>query len=68
MALPAVPFVKVTANTYFNMNKVHRIVPQADGTARFYYDGGEFFAVSYGANLAAAVAGVDALITPTTIP
>jgi hypothetical protein len=67
MAL-AVQFIKVPdATSYFNMAHVYRIVPQADGTARFYYSGDEFFSKSYGANLAAAVAGVDALITPTAL-
>jgi hypothetical protein len=67
MAL-AVQFIKVPdATSYFNMNSVYRIVPQSDGTARFYYDGEEFFSKSYGVNLAAAVAGVDALITPTAL-
>jgi hypothetical protein len=63
-----VNFVKVPdASSYFNMDDVYRIVPQSDGTARFYYDGDEFFSKSYGVNLAAAIAGVDTLITPTAL-
>jgi hypothetical protein len=62
-ALTGVTFVILPdSSEYFNMNAVVRIVPQADGTARFYYTGGEFFAKSYGANLAAAQAGVTALV------
>lgn len=54
--------VSPDSSEYFNMNEVVRIVPQADGTARFYYAAGEFFTKSYGANLAAAQAGVAALV------
>lgn len=62
-ALTGVTFVVVPdGSEYFNLNAVTRIVPQADGTARFYYTGSEFFFKSYGANLAAAQAGVAALV------
>lgn len=67
MAL-SVQFVRLNdTSTYFNLNSVHRITPQADGTARFYYEGENYFTASFGANLAAAKAGVDALITPTAL-
>lgn len=63
MALAGVTFVVLPdTSEWFNMNMVVRIVPQSDGTARFYYSGGEFFSKSYGANLAAAQAGVTALV------
>lgn len=63
MALTGVTFVVLPdTSEWFNMNLVVRIVPEADGTARFYYAGGEFFSKSYGANLAAAQAGVTALV------
>lgn len=62
-ALTGVTFaVLPDSSEWFNMNEVVRIVPQADGSARFYYTGGEYFSKSYGANLAAAQAGVTALV------